>query len=117
MLYILGQLASPDAFAAIVGFTGSTDARLRATAIRALAKYDGVGVYEVVARAIGSDNWEIREASVEVIRHWDWHNHEAVALASDAIHDPHPRVRDAAAKSLQHLATRAAVVERQSPPD
>ena len=64
----------------IVALAGSADAPVAAAAIGALKKFENPTAFEAVARSRPGAGLAPSSRGLEVIGHWDWHNHEAVAI-------------------------------------
>jgi HEAT repeat protein len=104
VLAILGRLAPPEAFDTVAQHVGSPNCAVRAAAIRALARYQRIEAQDVLAAALQSTDWRMREAAAIALGEWHWRHVALVGLLSDAtINDPHQRVRQAAAQSLQRM--------------
>ena len=104
ILNVLGGLGSPAARQPILRYAEHQEPHVRIAAIRALQGFNTPEATEMVVKAFRAPNWRIRKAVVDVIGGWDWQNREAVAVLSDAFHDPDTRVSGAAASSLNRLA-------------
>ena len=114
MVEALGGLKSQRVEAALVGLLQDPRSVLRRAAAKALGRIGSQqAIPHLIEAAEDKDDVEIRRAVLQALRHLG--ANEADALILDALTDPHPSVRTAAAEAASELAVPgAAEVLRQS---
>jgi HEAT repeat protein len=96
----LGKLAFAAAREPLVGLTGHPDPEVRKTVLSALSGYSGEVVQRAVLSRLSDPHWSVRKAAIASLQQKRDAAAEAL-LATIAVNDPDPTVRQAAKEALR----------------
>ncbi|MFI5385522.1 MAG: MFS transporter [Fimbriimonadales bacterium] len=104
----LGTLGSPEAVQTLISFLQSPRSLLRRAAARALGRLGSEDAVEALMQsATESDDPDLQRSSIQALRLIG--AREAAQVISDALYNPHPSVRIAAAEAVAEMELRGAL--------